>query len=573
MPSPDGVDSKTPSWAVGLLVLALLGAYANSFSGPFFFDDSRAIQANPSIRHLWPPWAPFLPPGELTVGGRPILNLSFALNYAAGGFTAWGYHAVNLAIHLLAGLTLVGVVRRTLLQPVLREKFGADAWPLALAIALLWTLHPLQTEAVTYISQRAESLMGLFYLLTLYAFIRAAGATQKRRRWTVICVGACFLGMATKEVMATAPLLVLLYDRTFIAGSFREAWRQRGRLYLALAASWVVLAYAFLDVGKREVGFGHGVTPWSYALTECGVIVHYLELVFWPHPLVIDYGFDRVGDPWQVLPQGLILAILLTVTVLALLRRPVIGFAGAWFFLILAPTSSVIPVALSPMAEHRLYLPLAAPVALMVLGLYTWLGRLSLVPAAALAILCGILTFERNGDYHSEIVLWQQALDLHPGNARAHYTLGYVLLQKGRVDEAIAQDQKAVEINPTIAEAHNNLGNALLKKGQANEAMTQYQEALEIKPGYAEAHYNLGNVLLQKGRVDQAMAQFQETLKIDPDFAEAHNNLGIALAQKGQVNEAIVQFQEALRSNPYDSEAQNNLAKAQASARQLPGSK
>ncbi|MCE0497832.1 MAG: hypothetical protein LV481_07805, partial [Methylacidiphilales bacterium] len=191
------LDSPLPSWLSRdrlwglILVLAALGAYANSFSGPFLFDDLSAIRGNPGIRHLWPPWAPLLPPGELTVGGRPILNLSFALNYAVSGFNVWSYHALNLLIHILAGLILLGVVRRTLLQPVLREKFGADAWPLALAVALLWTLHPLQTEAVTYLSQRAESLMGLFYLLTLYAFIRTIGPSSDRGDWPVICVGAC----------------------------------------------------------------------------------------------------------------------------------------------------------------------------------------------------------------------------------------------------------------------------------------------------------------------------------------------------------------------------------------------
>ncbi|MCE0497727.1 MAG: tetratricopeptide repeat protein [Methylacidiphilales bacterium] len=557
--SPNKVESGTPFRAVGLLVLAILGAYVNSFSGSLVFDDVPNILTNPSILHLWPPWVPFLPPGELTVGGRPILNLSFALNYAVSGFNVWSYHALNLLIHILTGLILLGVVRRTLLQPVLREKFGADALPLALAVALLWTLHPLQTEAVTYISQRAESLMGLFYLLTLYAFIRAAEPVPERQRWACICVGACFLGMATKEVMATVPLMALIYDRTFIAGSFREAWRQRGRLYLALATSWMVLAYSFVDIAKHGIGFGYGVTSWTYALTECGALVHYLELLFWPHPLVIDYGMDMVSDPWQALPQALILAALLMITVIGLVRCPAVGFAGAWFFLILAPTSSVIPVALSPMAEHRLYLPLVGPVMLLVLGLYTWLGRLSLIPVAALALLCGVLTFERNGDYQSEIVLWEQALDLHPGNARARYNLGNAFLQKGQVDEAIGQFQKALEINPNYTVAHNNLGNALEQKGQVNEAIAQYQKALESDPDYAEAHSNLGVALFQKGRVNEAITQYQKALEIDPNHAETHNNLGNALLQKGQMDEAIVQFQQALEIDANDSEAYYNL--------------
>jgi len=554
---PDRRDPGTPLWALALVGLAALGAYANSFSGRFFFDDSRAIQDNPSIRRFWPPWSPLLPPSDLTVGGRPVLNLSFALNYAANGLSVWGYHAVNLAIHILAGLTLFGLTRRTLLQPVCREKFGADALPLALAIALLWTLHPLQTEAVTYISQRAESLMGLFYLLTLYAFVRAVGPARPRS-WFVVCVAACFLGMATKEVMATAPFMVLIYDRTFVADSFREAWRQRSRLYIALAASWLMLICALPGAGHRAVGFEQGVTPWSYAATECGAILHYLALVFWPHPLVIDYGLNRTHDLRQVLLPGLILAVLGAATVIAFARRSLIGFAGLWFFVILTVTSSVIPVAASPMAEHRLYLPLAAPVALVVLGLYSWIGRPALALAAALAALCGLLTFQRNEDYRSEITLWRQAVDFNPGNARAHNNLSYVLLQKGHVDEAIAQGQKALAIDSSFADIHNNLGNAFLRKGRIGDAMTEYRKALEIDPAYAGACYNLGNVFLQEGQTEQAVTQYQEALKIDPDYAAASNNLGKAFIIEGQIDAAMSQFEKAVEDDPHSAEARNN---------------
>jgi hypothetical protein len=152
-----------------VLVLAALATYRNSFASPFVFDDRTSIEENQSIRRLWPLGPVLSPPcnGE-TVGGRPLLNLSFALNYALGGLDVRGYHAANLAIHLAAALLLLGVVRRTLLLPGLRERFGGAATPLALAAALLWMVHPLQTESVTYIVQRAESLCGCFYLLTLY---------------------------------------------------------------------------------------------------------------------------------------------------------------------------------------------------------------------------------------------------------------------------------------------------------------------------------------------------------------------------------------------------------------------
>lgn len=207
-------------WPAAVIVLAALWAYRGTYRDPFVFDDLPSISENASIRALWPPWAPLAPPSHgTTVGGRPLANVTLALNYALSGTDPWSYHAVNVLIHILASLALFGLIRRTLGLPLLGGRFARDATPLACAAALVWCLHPLQTEAVTYIIQRVESLMVLFYLLTLYLFVRSVEEPEKAR-WRVGMVGACLLGMATKEVMATAPCLVLLYDRTFLAGSF-----------------------------------------------------------------------------------------------------------------------------------------------------------------------------------------------------------------------------------------------------------------------------------------------------------------------------------------------------------------
>jgi Flp pilus assembly protein TadD len=339
-----------------------------------------------------------------------------------------------------------------------------------------------------------------------------------------------------------------------------------------LAASWVLLIHP-LSLSRQDVGYGHGVTTWTYALTECGALPHYLKLVFWPFPLVLDYGNAMVSHPRQVLPQALILAVLLAITALAFVRRPAVGFAGVWFFLILAPTSSVIPVVLSPMAEHRLYLPLAAPAMLVVLGLYAWMGRLSLILTTALAMTCGLLTFERNQDYGSETALWQQVVDLRPGNARAHNNLGLAFSKKGQWEAAMDQYQKALQIDPDYAPAHSNLGVALMQSGRVDEALFQLQKSLKINPTVPETIINFGIAVSQKGRLDEGIMEFQKALQINPNYAEAHNDLGIALAEKGHVEEAIAQFQEALQLKPDFVLAQNNLAKAQAMRWQAPGSK
>jgi Flp pilus assembly protein TadD len=548
--------------ACGVLVLAALIVYGNSFSVPFLLDDECAITDNPTIWHLWPLGRVLSPPGGgITVSGRPLVNLTLAVNYALGGTAVWGYHALNLGVHILAGLTLLGIVRRTLvLNPALRDRFGGAALPLGLVVALLWVVHPLQTGSVTYIVQRAESLMGLFYLLTLYCFIR--GTESGAKWWQALAVVFCLLGMATKEVMVSAPLMVLLYDRTFVAGTFQGALRQRWRVYAGLGGSWLLLAYLVAyggQSGSGGAGFHITVTVWSYALTQLWAIPHYLWLTVWPQPLVFDYGTLVVRGATQVLPPALVVALLVGGTVVSLWRWPVMGFLGCWFLGILAPTSSVLALAGQTVSEHRMYLPLVVVVAPLVLGVYARVGRGSLVLWVAVAAVSGLLTLRRNEDYRSEEALWRDTVTKEADNSRAHNNFGNALRGKGQIDEAIRQFQEAIRLKPDFTRAYNNLGAALLEKGQIDEAISQFQERVRLKPDDADAHNNLGTALDKKGQMDEAIRQYQEAIRLKPDHADAHNNLGAALDEKGQSDEAIRQLQEAIRLKPDHAEAHNNL--------------
>ena len=553
---------KAPRLIPLVVVAAGLLAWHNSFTGPFVFDDEDSIQANPTIRHVWPISQALSPPTTVGVGGRPVLNLSLAVNYALGGYDVWGYHAVNLAIHILAGLTLWGIVRRTLRLPKLRERFGPTANELALTVSVLWIVHPVQTEAVTYVSQRAESLMGLFYLLTLYCFIRGT-ASPKVGRWFALSAGACLLGMATKEVMVTAPLMVLLYDRTFVAGSFRTAWTQRRPLYVGLGSTWLLLAYLMLGLHHRGVGYGLGVDWQVYALTECRSIVHYLRLAIWPHPLVFDYGGNTfVWHATDAAPYALILLLSLAGVVIGLKRWPAIGFVGAWFFMVLAPTSTVVPIVNQPMAESRLYLPLAAVVVAAVMGIFALAGRRSLPVFLGLAVGLGFLTTQRNQDYRSGLAIWSDTVAKRPDNARAHSNLGNALMDAGQAAEAVVQCKEAVRIKPDYPEAYNNWGNALEMMGNVQEPIGLYEQALRIKPDYAKARYNLAVALVRVDRVPEAIGQFEQALRDSPEYPEAHCHLGMALSQVGKIQEAIGQYQQALRIKPDYAEAHANMGLA-----------
>ncbi|HEV7822669.1 MAG TPA: glycosyltransferase family 39 protein, partial [Burkholderiales bacterium] len=237
---PASAAARASRRQVGLAAAAIvfIGAlvYSNSFAGRFIFDD-RTILEDASIRQLWPPWTAMFSPNNVA---RPVIGLTFAINYWISGLEVWSYHLLNLLIHLLAALALFGIVRRALLGERMRQHFGTAAATLAASVALVWAVHPLQTQSVTYIIQRGESLMGLMYLATLYAVIRAAQSASKR--WIIAAVIACAVGMATKPVMATAPIIALLFDVIFITGSLKTSLRRRWALYATLGSTWIILA-------------------------------------------------------------------------------------------------------------------------------------------------------------------------------------------------------------------------------------------------------------------------------------------------------------------------------------------
>ena len=342
-----------------MLAIATFVVYWHGLSAPFVFDDRGTIVDNRTIENLWSHDV-FSAPHETPVAGRPVVNVSFALNYAIDGRHVEGYRLTNIGIHVLCALALFGLAWRTSL-PV----------NVALAVALLWALHPLNSEAVNYVTQRTESLMALFYLLTLYCARRAYDDGARHGWWEAAAVLACTLGMASKESMVTAPLAVVLYDRVFLFDSLRAAFRSRARLYLGLAATWVLLA-ALVASAPRNLSAGftaHDADPWTYLLNQAVMITRYLRLSVWPRDLVLYYGWPLPLTLTDVLPQALFVLGLLALTAVTLYRRPRVGILGLWFFLTLAPTSSILPIATEVGAERRMYLPLMAIVALAVVGL------------------------------------------------------------------------------------------------------------------------------------------------------------------------------------------------------------
>jgi len=590
-------------WLPLVLLAAIALVYGNALSGPFLFDDFGAIVENDHVRRIWPPWEAMGAPPQSTVSGRPIVSLSLAVNHAVGGLDVRGYHLLNIAIHALCALALSGVVRRTLLGPGICPGYRPLASALAFSCALIWALHPLCTETVDYVVQRTESMMGLFYLLTVYCAIRAH-EQRHRGAWVVGAVVACALGMACKEVMVTAPLMVVLHDLAYRDGPVRTLLGRRWRLYAGLAATGILLV---LLQGARSdtVGFSLGTSAWSYLENQCVIVVDYLRLAVWPDPLVFDYGYPRDLSFAEVAPHAVGLAVLFALAVAAYLRRSPIGFPALWFFVVLAPTSSIVPIVSEVGAERRMYLPLAGVVVLGVVGVYElaryvaspelsrparWVGA-----GLVLAVACGLgwATVQRNEEYRDRVTIWQSAIAATPMNSRAHNGLGRAHHLLGGGDEAIGHYRRALELEWDSYQTHYNMGIALASRGRpedaarhlgkamdlqpsrreppyqlallldglgaGREAIPHFERALQLDPGFALAHNDLGSTLLDLGEVDAAIRHFRSALEARPRFDVAHFNLGVALGSRGRLEEAETHYREALEANPGFAMAHNNL--------------
>ena len=529
-------------WLAALLFVTALVVYGNNWHAAFILDDVPWVLKNQNIHALWPPWMPFLNTS------RPVVQWSLALNYAMGGLNVVGYHLVNNLIHALTALVLFGVVRRTLRMEKLAPIFGDAADGVGFAVALLWALHPLDTESVTYVIQRSESMAGLFAVFTLYCVIRGA-TTERAATWNFPAILACALAVGSKPAALVVPVLVLAYDWTFLAPAWSEPWRRRWRLYVGLMASWL-LAAVFLSAGKQEwmgsagVMYGsHAITWLDYAKLQPGVILHYLRLSLWPDRLCLLYGRPQPPAELLLWIQCGVTAILLIVTAWLLVRKSAVGFLGAWFFVALAPTSSVIPL-LHPVFEHRMYLPLMAVVAVIVCAGYAtihrlpgtggakkWLG-LGTVVLAGLAL--GATTMRRNMDYGTEVSIWRDTAQKAPTNPDARYGLGLALATAGQLDAAGAAFTETLRLKPDFAQVQYDWGLALMKAGRETEALTHFAAALEIDPRYAEAVDGIGVVLYHQGKLEEAIQRFFEATRLNPDDAQAQHNLAMALREQRQ---------------------------------------
>ena len=598
-------------WRVLLLWLLVGAAYSNSWHAGLVFDSAPIIQDDPRV-HV----ATWSNVHEIFTGDywyrnngaglyRPLTTLSYLVNYAVlgSGTRPEGYHAVNLAIHM-ANVLLVYVLGLVILGDL----------PWAFALAALWGVHPLLTEAVTNVVGRADLLMAFGVIAGLLCYIRASADGKRAVWWIVPMVLAQAVALFAKESGVVLPVLILLYDLTF---GKPDGWSRRLPVYASLALPIAVFFYLrggvpshltipFFENPLSAAGF------WTARLTAIKAIGELAWLFPWPVHLSADYSFNAVPlFGWRLDLEDLkaVLSLLLCAgaVILAVLwrrsQRAVAWFLG-FFFIAIAPTANLAMLIGSIKAERFFYLGSIGLAGVAIVALRTLSVRWqkpAWILTAVVCLLFAMRTHARNVDWQSEESLWASAVEVVPSAARPHNNLGNALLKvPGRLPQAIAEFQTALRILPNYADAHYNLGIALAQsRGHLPEAIAEYRAALQtdpdsakvhinlgtalaqmpgqteaavaelktavrLQPDSAEAHYDLGNALLQLARrVPDAIAEYRAALQIDPDYAPAHNNLGSILsAMPGRLTDAIVEYRSALRSDANYAKAHNNLANA-----------
>lgn len=544
-----------------LLAVAGIAVYSHTLHVPFYLDDTVNIVENRHIRLDELTWhglgdAAF----KSLARTRPVANLSFAFNYYVHQDTTAGYHVVNIAIHILTGMALFLLFLTTFSTPALQSRY-ANPTMIAFFGALVWLVHPLHTQSVTYIVQRMNSMAALWYALALLLYARGRLASSSRYR-TALYAGvavAAVLSVGSKQIGATLPFFILFYEWCFFQNCSRQWIAGHKRLLVGAAALIICIGVLFLVFAAQGALFSlYDIRDFSMGervLTQGRVVIFYLSLLLFPHPSRLNLDHDvsvshSLFDPVTTVISFLAIALMLGAAGKLLKKEPLIAFSIIWFFGNLAIESSILPLEL--VFEHRTYLPsmfLAVSVSALLLDLtsYRWyaLGAL-----CGLSLLLAIWTYQRNTTWVDPVVFWQDCVRKSPAKARPHNNLGLALRDRGNMNEAARHFSTALSLDPDNVQVHNNIGVLYANRGNLERACYHFKEAIRIDPNHAEGYNNLGKALADQGNVDSAVANLKHALRIDPWLANAHDNLGKLYGGKGNLKKSEYHFRQVIRCDP-----------------------
>lgn len=577
-------EGKSDSWTnsenvqdlVSIFFLAFITTvlYSQTLHSPIIFDDWHHLTANPHIQITSLNWQSLKKAAfESPLKTRPVANASFALNYYFHKFELPGYHITNITVHILSGIILYFVFKVTLALSSLHEQARSSAW-LPFAAALVWIVHPLHIQSVTYIIQRMNSMAAMFYVLALLLYIRARLAKSFNVQTILFFLAfvSGILAIGTKEIAATLPLFIFLYEWFFFQ-NMKTVWLKKKMLPGVLVCTvFCIIAVMYLDMQPLEsIRASYAIREFSMyerVLTEFRVVAFYISQLFFPHPgrLNLDHHFvlsASLFSPLTTLASMFALLGLFLGAVWMAKKQRLLSYCILWFLGNLVIESSV--YGLEVVFEHRTYLPSMMAVLALVVVVdkfiqFTWL---KLVSAVVVVVLLSSWTYQRNKVWLDEVSLRRDAVAKSPSKPRVHAILANALERQGQFAEAASSYQAALRLNPGNAdEIHYNLGNVMLRLGKVDTAAQHFQAAKDLNPRRSVYFLNLAYALDMQGREQEAVNMLQELLRNFPEDVRGHNNYGLILMRQGEVDRAIGHFRAALKVKPGFHPARMNLNRA-----------
>ena len=563
-----GADRRVGDTTLHLLVftlLAFLGAalYSNTLQVPWYFDDFPSIVDQPTIRNLDLAFQNLL-------AGRGLATLTFALNYHFGGIDTTGYHLVNILTHIITSGLVFLILKRVWKDTLLLPFFGA----------LIFLIHPLQTQAVTYIVQRMTSLSGLFFLLAIYLFLHANTILQGGSR-LMSARHVCFYGLSLlcgalavmiKQNAAVLPAALFLIEFFFPTVPRKSCWKLGVYLLpFVIVPLWIGLSQLVLPVlgggahqaitGTQSLVGSGPITPMYYLVTEFTVFWIYIKLLFWPVGQALDYSYPIVKRllswPNFLAFGGLLGLIALAVTLYR--RRPLISFGIAWFFLTLSVESTIIP--LDPVFEHRLYIPMLGFVVVLIDLLANRLSRkVLIISLTVLSLSLAACTWQRNALWNDPVAFYEDNLDKAPWSERVNSALARTYIESGRYDDALVVLKRGLKINPYNVKLNDNLGTLYDLTGSPKQAIEALGQAIKYDPGYYRSYLNLGVVYAGQKEWVAAIEQYEKAINLKFEYDKAHYNLGVAYYMQGRLQESLQEFKIASDLVPENALALYNLA-------------
>ncbi len=561
-------------WFVGLSLVVFLGVaiYSNSFDASFHLDDKNSIIENGSIRD----WTDV---GQIWNFNKTrfIPYWTFAVNYQLGKLDVWGYHLVNLIIHLINACLVFWLTRLVFSSPNLKaHSLARHKDSIALTVAFLFVSHPLATQSVTYIVQRLAAFVALFYFLSVALYMKARLSQGKGLRVYMLYFGAlvsAVLAMLSKENAFTLPIVLLLVE-TFLMQRILENNRwSRGRMILTISAVAAVVIFAVLQLASRVFepipptgGNNFTITSGTYFLSQFPVILTYIRLLFIPVNQNLDYDFPLSESLFEATTffSLSVLVSLMALAVYLFRKNRAVSFGIFWFFIALAIESSVVPIE-DLIFEHRTYLPAFGFFLAVTSGVYQVWGErrkgFVITVFSLVVALNAIQTYNRNKNWKSELSLWSDVVSKSPGKPRAYLNRGVANWEKGNREEGFSDYQKAVSLGPkNYAQAYFNLGAAYESFGQWDLAIANYTQAISTMPQNPEAHGGMGICYSNTNKEDQAIAEFTLAISQSPNNPKYYFNRGNTYMRKKQWQEAEADFSKALVLKPDYIDAYHNRA-------------